>query len=49
MNFPKQRTIAIAGAFGKCSAFAFAVAAIMIGLQLSIDGVCCCLQSERED
>lgn len=49
MNFPKQRTIAIAGAFGKWSAFAFAVAAIMIGLQLSIDGACCCLQSERED
>jgi hypothetical protein len=44
----KRRTIAIAGAFGKGTAFAFATAAIMIGLQLAIDGVCCCLQSERE-
>jgi hypothetical protein len=45
----KPRSLAIARTFGIYSLGAFAVAFMIVGLQLAVDGACCCLQSERED
>lgn len=45
----KHRTIAIAHGFGIYTLGAFAAALFIVGLQLAIDGICCCIQTERED
>ena len=44
----KHRTIQIARSFGIYRLGAFAVAAMIVGLQLAVDGVCCAMQSERD-
>lgn len=43
----KPRTIA--GGFARYSLGAFAAALMLVAVQLAFDGVCCCLQSERDE
>ena len=45
----KPRTLIIANSFSRYALCSFAAALMIVGLQLLVDGICVCLQSERDD